>query len=145
MKKSKKVDNYIIEENVNFHFEYIYQPKKVESHLTNYIVNDVELYNTDRARPYVFCFYRLSKLAVRYNRDLRPDEIQKCKKDTFAIDGDNNVEKALDFCLKIKGEERKGKKNKIFNCILQLLHHSGSQFDTWIILNNFPCDKGLLI
>ena len=31
----KVVDNYITEENVKFLFEYIYQPKKIQSHLTN--------------------------------------------------------------------------------------------------------------
>ena len=70
----------------------------------------METHNTDRARPYVFCFYRLSKLAGRYNRDLTKDEIQNCKRDTIAFDGDNCVEKALDFCLKIKREEYNDKK-----------------------------------
>ena len=72
--------------------------------MTNIIVYDLETYNTDRARPYVFCFHRLSKLAARYNRDLTRDEIEKCKKDTIAFDGDSCVSKALDFCLKLKSE-----------------------------------------
>ena len=71
----KMVDNYITEENVNSHFKYEFMPKKIESHLTNFIVYDLETYNSDRATPYVFCFYRLSKLAGRYNRDLPRDEI----------------------------------------------------------------------
>ena len=58
----KIVDKYITEENVKSHSEYIYKPKIVESH---FIVFDLETHNTDRARPYVFCFYRLSKLAGR--------------------------------------------------------------------------------
>ena len=86
--------------------------KKIGSHLTNFIVYDLESHNTDRARPYVFCFYRLKKLAGRYNRDLTRDEIEKCKKDTIAFDGDKCAEKVLDFCLKIKGEEYKDKKGK---------------------------------
>ena len=72
---------------------------------------DLETHKTDRARPFVFCFYRLSKLAGKYNRDLIPDEIDKCKKDTIAFDGDNCVEKILDSCLKLKREEDKVKKN----------------------------------
>ena len=32
----KIVDNYITEENDNSHFEYIYKPKKIETHLTNF-------------------------------------------------------------------------------------------------------------
>ena len=54
--------------------------KKIESHFTNFITYDLETHNTDRARPYVFCFYRLKKLAGIYNRDLTKDEIEKCKK-----------------------------------------------------------------
>ena len=76
----KIVNNFITEENVKSYFEYIYKPKKIESHLTNLITYDLETHNTDRARPYVFCIYRLSKLAGRYNRDLTSDEIEKCKK-----------------------------------------------------------------
>ena len=76
----KIVDKYITEENVNSHFEYICTPKKFEPHLTNFFVYDVERHNTDRTRPYGFCFYQLSKLARRYNRDLTHDEIDKCKK-----------------------------------------------------------------
>ena len=65
----KIVENYIIEENVKSHFEYIYQPQKIESHLTNFIVYDLETHNTDRARRYNITFYRLSKIAGRYKRD----------------------------------------------------------------------------
>ena len=124
----KKVDNYITEENVKSHFEYIYQPKKIQSHLTNFIVYDLETHITDRARPNVFCFYRLSKLAGRYNRDLTRDEIDKCKMDTIAFDADNRVKKALDFCLKLKGEEYKDKKGKVLEYNLQLHAHNGSGF-----------------
>ena len=73
----KIVDNFITKENVNSHFEYIYKPEKIETHLSNFIVYDLETPNTDRARPYVFCFYRLSKLAGRYNRELTKDENEK--------------------------------------------------------------------
>ena len=68
------VYKFITEENVKSHFEYNYIPKKIESHLTNFITYDLETHITDRARPYVFCFYRLSKLAGRYNCDLTPSE-----------------------------------------------------------------------
>ena len=106
----KIVENFITEEYVNSHFEYIYKPKKNESHLTNFILYDLETHETDRARPYVCCFYRLSKLTGIYYRDLTRDEIDKCQKDTIAFDGDNCVEKALDFCLKFKGEEKRTNK-----------------------------------
>ena len=63
----KKVDNYITERNVNSHFKYEFIPKKIDSHWRNFITYDLETHNTDKARPYVFCFYRLSKTAGRYN------------------------------------------------------------------------------
>ena len=52
----KIVDNYITEEIVNSHFEYIYKPKKNESHLINFFVYDLETHNDDRARHNVFVF-----------------------------------------------------------------------------------------
>ena len=73
--------------------------------MTNFVVYDLETNKIDRPRPYVFCFYRLSKLAGKYNRDLTPNGKEKCKKDTITFDGDKCVSNALDFCLKIKGEE----------------------------------------
>ena len=139
----KKVDNYITEGNVNSHFKYEFIPKTIEYHLTNFITYDLETHNTDRARPYVLCFYRLSKLAGRYNRDFTPDELEKSRKDTTAFDGDNCVEKALDFCLKLKGEECKVN-NKIVEYNLQLHAHNGSGFDTWIIINNLHYDKHIV-
>ena len=126
-------------------FEYIFKPKKIESHLTNFIVYDLETHKTDRVRPYVFCFYRLIKLSGRYNLDLTKNEIDKCKKVTIAFDGDNCVEKPSDFCLKLKREEYKDKKGKVLEYNFQLHAHNGSGFDTWIVLNNLPCDKKSLI
>ena len=57
------------------------------------------------------------------------------------FDGNNCVAKALDFCLKLKGEERKTVNNKIIEYNQQMHAHNGSGFDTWIILNNPSCDK----
>ena len=72
--------------------------------MTNFFTYDIETQKTGRARPYVFCFYGLGKLASRYDRNLTPDEIQKSKNDTIAFGGDKCGLKALDFCLKLKGE-----------------------------------------
>ena len=139
----KIVDKYITEENVNSHFKYEFTPKKIESHLTNFIVYDLETHNTDRARPYNMTFYRLSKIAGRYERDPTQEELKKSIDDTIAFAGDNCINKALGFCLKLKGESRKVKnKNAEYN--LQLHAHNGSGFDLWIILNNLPCDKHIV-
>ena len=64
--------------------------------------------------------------------------------DTIAFDGDNCVEKALDFCLKLTQEKLKYHKNKILEYNLQLHAHNGSGFDIWIILYNLPCDKTIV-
>ena len=139
----KIVDNYITEEYITSHFKYEFIPKKIESHLTNFIVYDLETHNTDRARPYNMAFYRLSKIAGRYERDPSQEDLQKSIDDTIAFAGDDCIGNALDFCLKLKGEERKVK-SKIVYYILQLHAHNGSGFDTGVIFNNLPCDKHLV-
>ena len=139
----KMVDNYITEEKVNSHFKYEFSPKKIESHLSNFIVYDLETHNTDRDRPYNMTFYRLGKIAGRYERDPTQEELQKSIKDTIAFAGDNCINDALDFSLKLKGKERKVK-NKIVDFNLQMHAHNSSGFDTWIVLNNLPCDKHIV-
>ena len=93
----KTDNNYLPGESVISLFKYGFIPNKIESPLTNFIVYDLETHITDRARPYCISFYRLSKLAGRYNRDLIPYEIDNCKKDTFLFDDDDCIIKALDF------------------------------------------------
>ena len=139
----KMVNNYITDENVNSHFKYEFIPKKIESHLTNFIVYDLETHTTDRARPYNMTFYRLSKIAGRYERDPTQEELQKSINDTIAFSGDNCINNALDYLLKLKGEEIKVN-NKIVEFNLQMHAHNGSGFDTWIILNNLPCDRHIV-
>ena len=139
----KMVDNSITEENVYSHFKYEFIPKKIDSHLTNFIVYDLETHNTDRARPYNMTFYRLSKIAGRYERDPTPEELKKSIDNTIAFAGDNCISNALDYLLKLKGEERKVK-SKIVGYEIQLHAHNGSGFDTWVILNNLRCDKHIV-
>ena len=93
----KIVENYITDENVNSHFKYEFIPKKKDSHLTIFIVYDLETHNTDRARPYNMTFYRLSKIAGRYERDPAQEELKKSINDTLAFVGDNCAGNALDF------------------------------------------------
>ena len=119
------VDKEIAEENVTSHFKYEFTPKKIESHLTNFIVCDLETHNTDRARPYNMTFYRLTKIARRYEGDPTQEELQKSIDDTIAFAGDNCIGNALDFCLKLRGDERK-LKNKIVEYNLQMHAHNGS-------------------
>ena len=58
------------------------------------------------------------------------------------FDGDNCVIIALDFCLKLKGEEKKDEKNLEYNPRLNA--HNGSGFDRWIALDNLPCDTRIV-
>ena len=62
------------EKNVISQFKYEFCPNKIDSHLSNFVIYDLETQITDRSRPYVFSLYRLSKLAGRYNRNLTPYE-----------------------------------------------------------------------
>ena len=87
-------------------------------------------------------FYRLCKIAGRYERD-PTEELKKSIKDTLSFEGNSCVEKALDFCLKLKGEELKIK-NKFVEYNLRLHAHNGNSFGTWIILSNLPCDKHIV-
>ena len=76
---------------------------------------------------------------------MNASELDKCRKDTIVFDGNDCIEKALDFCLKLKGEERRTSlNNKIVEYNLQMHAHNGSSFDTWIILNNLPCDRHIV-
>ena len=141
--KFKIVDKYITEENVNASFKYEFIPKKIESHLSNFIVYDLETHNTNRARPYNMTFYRISKIAGRYSRDPLPKELQKSIDDTIAFSGGNCINKALDYLFNLKVEERKVN-IKIVEYNLQMHAHNGSSFDSWIILNNLPCDRHIV-
>ena len=51
------------------------------------------------------------------------------------------VWKCVKFLFKIKKRSKKRLKNEIPEYNLQLHAQNASGFDTWIILNNIPCDK----
>ena len=136
--------NFITEDNVNSHFKHGFIPKKIESHLTNFIVYDLETHNTDRAKPYDMTFYRLSKLAGRYGRDPTPEGLRKSINDTLSFVGDNCIGDAFVFLSQFEGEER-NVNNKIIEYDLQLHAHNGGGFDTWVVLNNLPCDKHIVV
>ena len=48
------------------------------------------------------------------------------------------------FLLKFKGKPRKANNIKIVEYNLQIHSHNGSGFDTWIIINNIPCDNHIV-
>ena len=141
----KTVDKYMTEEKLSSNFKYEFKPKKIESHLPNFIVYDLETHNTERARPYNMIFYRISKLAGKYDRkNLTPYEIEKCKKDTLVFRDDDCITKTFDFSIKLKGQPRKTINNKSVENNLQLHAHNGYGFDNWVIINTLPCDKHMV-
>ena len=66
----KVVDSVLSDKHVKSFIKYEYKPENVQSQLTNMIVYDLETFNTDKAVPYANCIYRLSKISVKYNRDI---------------------------------------------------------------------------
>ena len=130
--KSKRVNKYVTDENVRNYFKYEHKPTKIEHQLTNFIVYDLETYNTNRARPYCVSPYRLGKIASIYNRDLTPESIKKVKKKDTIVFHENCITKLLDYILKLKIEP--GKKNRVVEYEIQMHAHNGSGCDTWIIL-----------
>ena len=62
----KIVDNYITNENTESYFKYEFIPKKIDKHLTNFVIYDIETNSDAEAKPYCISFYRLSKIARKY-------------------------------------------------------------------------------
>ena len=73
--------------------------QKIDSHLTNFFVYDLETRNTDRPKHYNMTCYRLGKLALKFNCDLTPYEKEKCLKNNLVFDRDNCISNALDFFI----------------------------------------------
>ena len=65
--------------------------------MTNFIVYDLETQNTGKTQPYKMTFYRLSKIAGRYERDPTHEELKKSINDTLSFESDNFDGIALDF------------------------------------------------
>ena len=83
----KDFDNVKSDKHVNSFIKYEHKPKKVQSTLTNIIVYDLETFNKTRAVPYCSCIYKLSKISVKYHRDISEQEYQKCQNDCVVSKG----------------------------------------------------------
>ena len=77
----KVVDNVLSHKQVKGFIKYEYNPKKIQSQLTNIIVYDIETFRSDRAVPYSICMKKLSKISGKYNRELSQRDYEICKKD----------------------------------------------------------------
>ena len=109
------VDNYITQENVDAYFKYEFLPNKIESQLTNFIVYDLETYNSDRTKPYNISFYRLSKIAAKYNRVLIQDDFDRVRRDTLVFDGESCISNVLDYMLELRDERKVANKIVEYN------------------------------
>ena len=78
------VDNYIIDENVDSFLKMNIHRKK-QSQLINFIVYVLETYSKNIARLYSVSFYRLSKLARKFDGDLTPEVFETFKKRYYCI------------------------------------------------------------
>ena len=67
----KFVDSVISDKHVKRYIKYEYRLKKVQSHIINMIVYDLENFSTDKAVTYANCLYRISKISGKNNRDIR--------------------------------------------------------------------------
>ena len=103
----KVVDNVISDKHVKSFIKYEYNPKKVESPLTNIVVYDLETFNKTRVVPYCSCIYKLSKISGKYHRDISEQEYQKCLNDCVVSKGTDCINEMLDHVLSFKGEPKK--------------------------------------
>ena len=133
----KVVDIVLSDKHVKSFIKYEYKSKKVQSQSTNMVVYDIETFNTDRAVPYANCMYRLSKLSGKYNRDISEIQYQNCLNDCFVFKGLDNINEMLDYVSHFKGEPKRVN-NEIVKYNLYLLAHKGSDFDSYVVLNNLP-------
>ena len=58
----KVIDNVITDKHVKNFIKYEYKPEEVQCQLSNMIVYELEIFNTDRAVPYANCIYRLGEI-----------------------------------------------------------------------------------
>ena len=65
----KVVDSVISDKHVKRYIKYEYRLKKVQSHIINMIVYDLENFSTDKAVTYANCIYRICKISGKNNRD----------------------------------------------------------------------------
>ena len=133
----KVVDNVISNKHVKIFIEYDYNPKKVESPLTNIVIYDLETFNKIRAVPYCRCIYKLSKNSSKLQRDISEQNYQKCLKVCVVFKETDCNNEMLDHVLSFEGETKKIN-IEIVEYNLYSIAHNGSSFDSYVVLNNIP-------
>ena len=79
----------------------------------------------------------MSKVSGKYNRDTTQREDEKCRKECIVFKGTDSINEMSDYVLQFKGESKRIK-SKIVKYNLYLLTHTGSGFDSYVILNYLP-------
>ena len=100
------------------------------------IVYDLETFNTDRCVPYSVGLYKLSKIWVKYYRDITDPVIEKCKICCGVSNGTTCINEMLDHFSFFKVESRKVT-IKFLECNLYYVAHRGSGFDTYLVFEHY--------
>ena len=129
------VNNNLSVDNFNSFFKWEYKPRKEEAQLTIFIVNGLEIFNTDRAVPYCVSFYRLGTIARNHIRDLIIEVICKCGNDTIVFGETDCISYMFDWLVIFKGEHRKVT-NRIVEFDLQITVQNVSAFVLYNVLNS---------
>ena len=136
----KSVDLLIISYPINLlkNFnKFEYQPKEVQSQLSNMIVWNLDTFNTDRGILYSICLSELRKLPGKHSREGTQREYEKCRNDCIVFRGTDCINFLLGHILELKGET-KWVNNKVVNWNLYLLAHKGCGSDSYVVLINLP-------
>ena len=99
------------------------------------ILYDLETLNTDKANLYCVIVYKFLKISGKYHKDKTPFQYQKCLEVCIVFTGVNCVSECLDHALIFK-REFKRVDNKYFEQKFCMIAHNGSEFDTYLVLNN---------
>ena len=98
---------------------------------------DLESFNKVQALPYCNSIYKLSKISGKYRRDLSEKEYEKCLNDCVVFKGTDCINEMLDHVLSFKGEPKLVKSEIVENNLFSIAHR-GSDFDSYVVLNNLP-------
>ena len=131
----KAVDNVISDKVVTSFNKNEYKPKKVQSPQTNTVASDLETLNKIRAVPFCSCINKLSKISVKYHRDLSEQEYQKCLNDCVILKGTDCFK---DMIMFYRSREKLKSQKKIVESNIYLIANNGIGFDSYILLNNLP-------
>ena len=131
----KVVDNIVSDKHVHSFIKYENKPEKVQPQLRNKIVHDLETFNTIKCVLYANCKSRLSKSLGEYFRDITQREYEKGRNDCTVFKGSDDINELLDYVSHFEGEAKRVN-NKVVKYKLCLLVQSGSDFDSYVVLNN---------